>query len=516
MADPFKYIKVRASQLAKFKKAIKRALRSVTVIGGTVDDSDDGLIIRPSAASGPKGGSSGWWAEITGVDDTSGGDPSFYKLKEIEHDAAADVVDPLVEVEDSDDDTLRARHFRGVANLAVGTKVYVIAGESDADGNDQWVFIVPSGDWWWGLINVQVLNHVYTVDSCTIAENTVGGAIVATIDTAPNLRTVDAFNILEESWGAAGGFVQGVLAAGTLVRVFCDRDDAATSAPVYWFQSVPDVAININTPDDWLDYDEATANLTHTNPVRPLAGIDISFTMTLVTGAPALADDAAGTVTASYPIDTLKIDAKGHTDDATGVAAPAGITFTGDDTWTKADLPVASEIRIYHETAALSGASPLVDLLIVTVDFASLAVTTQTSTGSTVTIKSLGWNHDSAGHCLGDDGLPLAALTFTIPNNIDDLADVTITSPATGAFLRYNGTVWIDDSASIDDLSDVDTTTHADVTSDLLMFDGTNWVPKTILEIIKDSGRIPGYNASNNQVITNRVGVVEWEDLEAC
>lgn len=70
---------------------------------------------------------------------------------------------------------------------------------------------------------------------------------------------------------------------------------------------------------------------------------------------------------------------------------------------------------------------------------------------------------------------------MVIPNLLDDLSDVIITSPATGAVLKYNGTNWIDDTdltggggGALDDLTDVSTATAA--SGDFLQFNGTNWV----------------------------------------
>lgn len=73
---------------------------------------------------------------------------------------------------------------------------------------------------------------------------------------------------------------------------------------------------------------------------------------------------------------------------------------------------------------------------------------------------------------------------------LNDLTDVAITAAATGEVLRYNGSAWVDAQlaysdlsgtptipASIDDLADVDTTTAAPTVDQVLVWDGTNWVP---------------------------------------
>ena len=72
----------------------------------------------------------------------------------------------------------------------------------------------------------------------------------------------------------------------------------------------------------------------------------------------------------------------------------------------------------------------------------------------------------------------------TIPVNIDDLGDVTITSATTGQILEYNGSAWVNvansgggGATAIDDLTDVDTTTLGPVNNQVLAWNGANWVP---------------------------------------
>jgi len=64
---------------------------------------------------------------------------------------------------------------------------------------------------------------------------------------------------------------------------------------------------------------------------------------------------------------------------------------------------------------------------------------------------------------------------------IDNLNDVTITSPTSGQVLKYNGTAWVNDTDaggsainSLDDVADVTITTAAN--GDLLKWNGTAWV----------------------------------------
>lgn len=69
---------------------------------------------------------------------------------------------------------------------------------------------------------------------------------------------------------------------------------------------------------------------------------------------------------------------------------------------------------------------------------------------------------------------------------VDDLTDVTISTPTAGQVIKYNGSGWINDTDdtgttinAINDIGDVDTTTAAPAVGEVLKWDGTNWVPGT-------------------------------------
>jgi len=57
--------------------------------------------------------------------------------------------------------------------------------------------------------------------------------------------------------------------------------------------------------------------------------------------------------------------------------------------------------------------------------------------------------------------------------SINDIGDVVIITPVTTEFLRFNGVNWINSSADLDALSDVDTTGATN--GDILQFDGALW-----------------------------------------
>lgn len=71
-------------------------------------------------------------------------------------------------------------------------------------------------------------------------------------------------------------------------------------------------------------------------------------------------------------------------------------------------------------------------------------------------------------------------VTLNFDGVLNDLTDVTISSPTTNHFLFHNGTTWVNSLIPIDKLSDVDTTTVAPISGQTLQFNGTNWVPATI------------------------------------
>lgn len=65
---------------------------------------------------------------------------------------------------------------------------------------------------------------------------------------------------------------------------------------------------------------------------------------------------------------------------------------------------------------------------------------------------------------------------------LDDLGNVDLTTspPVNTNVLFFNGVEWIASSLLLNNLSDVDTTTVIPITNDVLKFDGTNWVPDII------------------------------------
>jgi hypothetical protein len=78
----------------------------------------------------------------------------------------------------------------------------------------------------------------------------------------------------------------------------------------------------------------------------------------------------------------------------------------------------------------------------------------------------------------------LQTLTVSIQTpDLEGLGNVLNTTPATNDFLRFNGESWaaatVSIPSSIDDLSDVDTSTTAPTTGQALVWSGSSWTPST-------------------------------------
>lgn len=89
---------------------------------------------------------------------------------------------------------------------------------------------------------------------------------------------------------------------------------------------------------------------------------------------------------------------------------------------------------------------------------------------------------------------------------LDDLSDVTITTPSTNQVLKYNGTAWVNDASpagatNLDGLTDVTITAAA--TGEYLRYNGTAWVDDTIkagdLPTAIDAAKIADGTISNTE-----------------
>lgn len=85
---------------------------------------------------------------------------------------------------------------------------------------------------------------------------------------------------------------------------------------------------------------------------------------------------------------------------------------------------------------------------------------------------------------------------------LDELHNVSLPSPASGEFLKYNGSLWVSSSIAINDLSDVDSSgaSFNGALGTILYFNGTNWVPA--VNEYGQSVRANGGNISASEPIT--------------
>ncbi len=129
--------------------------------------------------------------------------------------------------------------------------------------------------------------------------------------------------------------------------------------------------------------------------------------------------------------------------------------------------------------------------------------TTPPATGQILSWNGTNWvpaNDNDTTYSAGT-GLNLTGTVFSLNSGIDNLSDVdtSTTPPATNQILSWNGTNWVPANdndttysagtgldltgtvfslnSGIDNLSDVDTSTTAPATNQILSWNGTNWVP---------------------------------------
>ena len=75
-------------------------------------------------------------------------------------------------------------------------------------------------------------------------------------------------------------------------------------------------------------------------------------------------------------------------------------------------------------------------------------------------------------------------VTFNLNADLDDLNDVSAGSPSTDEILQWSGSAWVNGTLSIDDLSDVDTTSAAPSANQVLLWDGSQWEPGNAAPVV--------------------------------
>jgi len=112
----------------------------------------------------------------------------------------------------------------------------------------------------------------------------------------------------------------------------------------------------------------------------------------------------------------------------------------------------------------------------------------------------------------------LQTLTVSIQTpDLEGLGNVLNTTPATNDFLRFNGESWaaatVSIPSSIDDLSDVDTSTTAPTTGQALVWSGSKWSPSTpTAATIADASITTAKLDTGLQTQINRILVTDDDD----
>lgn len=96
---------------------------------------------------------------------------------------------------------------------------------------------------------------------------------------------------------------------------------------------------------------------------------------------------------------------------------------------------------------------------------------------------------------------PFDLSTFNISNLVD--VDTVNQSPSIGDVLKWNGSKWVPDTdktvivQNMNDLNDVDFLTTAPIGNDLLVYIGSTWVPRSFSELPITTLNLTTLNASN-------------------
>jgi len=239
----------------------------------------------------------------------------------------------------------------------------------------------------------------------------------------------------------------------------------------------------------------------------------------------------------AYVLPTDSIDILADVDTTTATPAPGDMLAWNGTNW----VPASGMAPGAHASTHVSLGSDEIDGDVLDIDFIPANYTRSTAPTEVTTVveltahlagidaEILTINNNFTGHThveaditdlqsyalvshthVEADITDLQSYLLNITNeNLGDLSDVVLTSEVDGELLRYNGTNWINNTLaeagvapashthveaditdlqsyllninaeSIDDLSDVDTTTVAPSVGEHLEWDGSNWVPGT-------------------------------------
>ena len=138
-----------------------------------------------------------------------------------------------------------------------------------------------------------------------------------------------------------------------------------------------------------------------------------------------------------------------------------------------------------------------------------------TSVNPILTSGELGYETDTGKFKIGDNATAWTGLAYSVraqlsEGYLNDLNDVTITSPTSGQVLKWNGTAWINDTGgsainALDDITDVTITSAA--SGDILKWNGTAWVNDSALLAAKAPLASPTFTGTVSGITATMVGL---------
>ena len=209
-----------------------------------------------------------------------------------------------------------------------------------------------------------------------------------------------------------------------------------------------------------------------------------------ISGTLANIDDITNvTITSAASGDLLKWNGSAWVN-ASGYALLASPTFTG--TVNAAALTLSGNLTVSGTTTSINTETLTVDDNVIILNNNVTGAPTENAgieveRGSSTNVV-LRWNETSDKWELTNDGstyYDIATESYAAsltPATLDAIGDVTITSATSGQFLKWNGSVWVNDAIpvinNIDDITGVTITSAAN--GQLLQYNGSAWVNATV------------------------------------